>query len=628
MIISYINQILNKYKQKHHNNSRVYLKDNIKIFTYIASAISKKNIDILESPDEFGGYFKNTIILPKEIALFKNNQNNYIYYLYKIIFFVYLNQLNLNKKYKIIYLILSFILTIKKSRKNIKTDYLNIIHLEKIIYSKIKNTNSNITSCRYILLKIIIDKITYNNTQTLQLLTLKEKEYLYKLENLINIKNNNIVHIINKACKSLRMLYAINDSITLYHPWGYFYYNDKKKSNRYNFKTQLEQRKKHQLLQRLVNSKKKNVVNNKNILPHFFDYKKTIDKYNKNNNKSLNNTDGSEVQYLNSTNIQTIIEHTSNSQYIIKNDILNNVCLSYQTITNEFKKYEYDEWDFNLNAYKKNWCKIFEKKTQIQHNQTYSADFIKKHLSIYKNLILFIRKKILSIKNQKTWIKKQKYGHDIDIDTLIDNYSYVKDFNFENIYKYKKNITNDISIILLLDSSLSTDNNLINKKHIFFIKILTLILSLSLEKIIPYEISTFYSNTRHDCRYIKLKDFSDTINKKMYALTTLVSHGYTRIGPAIRHATKLLTKRQEKQKIILLLTDGYPTDYDEYEGFYGIKDIKTAITETLIKRIKVKTLVITNQPNTSFLKILDKKNYFVTTNISYKNLMTILSIIF
>ena len=53
--------------------------------------------------------------------------------------------------------------------------------------------------------------------------------------------------------------------------------------------------------------------------------------------------------------------------------------------------------------------------------------------------------------------------------------------------------------------------------------------------------------------------------------------GYTRLGPAIRHSTYRLSQLNSKNKLLILLTDGKPTDYDRYEGRYGIEDIHNAI---------------------------------------------------
>jgi nitric oxide reductase NorD protein len=53
--------------------------------------------------------------------------------------------------------------------------------------------------------------------------------------------------------------------------------------------------------------------------------------------------------------------------------------------------------------------------------------------------------------------------------------------------------------------------------------------------------------------------------------------GYTRIGAALRHAHEIIDRQSAKKKIVLLITDGRPCDYDRYEGNHGIHDVKKAI---------------------------------------------------
>jgi nitric oxide reductase NorD protein len=70
------------------------------------------------------------------------------------------------------------------------------------------------------------------------------------------------------------------------------------------------------------------------------------------------------------------------------------------------------------------------------------------------------------------------------------------------------------------------------------------------------------------------------------------SGGYTRIGPAIRHATHILENVRSETKWLMLLTDGKPNDYDRYEGVYGIQDTRKAIREASRSNIHVTALAV------------------------------------
>ncbi|MDP2270428.1 MAG: hypothetical protein Q8K32_06810 [Archangium sp.] len=50
-------------------------------------------------------------------------------------------------------------------------------------------------------------------------------------------------------------------------------------------------------------------------------------------------------------------------------------------------------------------------------------------------------------------------------------------------------------------------------------------------------------------------------------------HGFTRIGPALRHATRLLLECGARKRLLLLVSDGKPSDLDRYERRYGVADV-------------------------------------------------------
>jgi nitric oxide reductase NorD protein len=79
-------------------------------------------------------------------------------------------------------------------------------------------------------------------------------------------------------------------------------------------------------------------------------------------------------------------------------------------------------------------------------------------------------------------------------------------------------------------------------------------------------VAGFSSNTRRSCRFEMLKDFHEPWGKAKQHFGALQPEGYTRIGPALRHAQELMINEKASRKIIILVTDGRPCDYDRCEG--------------------------------------------------------------
>lgn len=59
---------------------------------------------------------------------------------------------------------------------------------------------------------------------------------------------------------------------------------------------------------------------------------------------------------------------------------------------------------------------------------------------------------------------------------------------------------------------------------------------------------------------------------------------YTRMGAAIRHTAAELCQRANRHRLLLVLSDGKPSDSDYYEGRYAIEDTRRAIDQHVFFR--------------------------------------------
>jgi nitric oxide reductase NorD protein len=62
-------------------------------------------------------------------------------------------------------------------------------------------------------------------------------------------------------------------------------------------------------------------------------------------------------------------------------------------------------------------------------------------------------------------------------------------------------------------------------------------------------------------------------------IAAIAPRDYTRMGPPIRHATRLLGASDAKVRLLVMLSDGRPEDYDEYKGDYAVEDTRHALFE-------------------------------------------------
>jgi nitric oxide reductase activation protein len=87
----------------------------------------------------------------------------------------------------------------------------------------------------------------------------------------------------------------------------------------------------------------------------------------------------------------------------------------------------------------------------------------------------------------------------------------------------------------------------------------------------------FCSNGRHDVGYYRFKDFDDPYDERAHArLAGMRAQLSTRLGAALRHAGRALASRKAQRRLLLVVTDGEPSDIDVHDPNYLLFDAKRA----------------------------------------------------
>jgi nitric oxide reductase NorD protein len=109
----------------------------------------------------------------------------------------------------------------------------------------------------------------------------------------------------------------------------------------------------------------------------------------------------------------------------------------------------------------------------------------------------------------------------------------------------------------------------------------------------------FSGSGRDDVEFFIAKDFTEASSARTWTrLSSMTSRQYTRMGPAIRHATTKLRGHAARTHFLVVLSDGYPQDHDygpdRNDRSYGIADTAKALEEA--ERAGVLTFCITVDP--------------------------------
>ena len=272
----------------------------------------------------------------------------------------------------------------------------------------------------------------------------------------------------------------------------------------------------------------------------------------------------------------------------------------------------YDEWDYKKTSYKKSFCKVFPKKVKGNH-----YDYYTKTLKENNTIITGLRKMLSSINNKYNHMPRQPNGDEFDIDAVTDLFTDIHSGHTpsENIYYYKKKREKELSILLLLDISLSSDGYAAGNRILDVEKQTALLFGEIMdEQNIDFEVAGFFSKTRNFCTYLSLKEFDESWQSGRINIGAVQPSGYTRIGGALRHAGAVISKRPSKNKWVILLSDGKPNDFDKYEGKYGIADVKQAIRELNVNHINSYALAIEDQAKYYLPQMFGQNHYQILSS--------------
>ena len=242
------------------------------------------------------------------------------------------------------------------------------------------------------------------------------------------------------------------------------------------------------------------------------------------------------------------------------------------------RAHRYPEWNFKHRAYREAWCTVNEHVSPPSSPaSTVTAASRRLH-----GEVLRLQAELKRLELERRWRNRQLDGSEIDIDALVDRQATLMARRHPDprIYVRRKVHDSELAMLILVDASLSSDSWVSNKRIFDVVRDSAQVLVESFEPTSAKVcLGAFYSNTRRDCRFLLAKGFDDSSRLGLQRLHAVSPAGYTRIGPAIRHALGLLEQSGARRRLVLLLTDAKPTDYDHYEGRYGIEDVRQALRE-------------------------------------------------
>jgi nitric oxide reductase NorD protein len=182
-------------------------------------------------------------------------------------------------------------------------------------------------------------------------------------------------------------------------------------------------------------------------------------------------------------------------------------------------------------------------------------------------------------------LRRQPEGEFLDIDACIDATIARRAGEMPGTHvhgRYERR-SRDLSVLLLLDMSQSTGDRLRGSwRTVLDVErqAAALLARAMFGLGDPFAIAAFASDGRADVRYVRVKDFADAYDRGVEArLAGLVAGRSTRLGAAIRHAGSELAPQRSHRRLLLVITDGEPSDIDVDDDRYLAEDARKAVLQ-------------------------------------------------
>jgi hypothetical protein len=268
----------------------------------------------------------------------------------------------------------------------------------------------------------------------------------------------------------------------------------------------------------------------------------------------------------------------------------------------------YDEWDYRIGDYRRQWCRLSEEEIPGD-----GGEYFHRVLAHSGELVQTIKREFQMMRpEQFRKVRGMEDGEEFDLNALVDAHAdrRNRETPTERIYVARKREERDVATLFLLDMSASTDEPLSGtyvvtddepvRRVIDVTKDTLVIMATVLDEIgDAYAVYGFSGHGRKNVEFYPAKSFSETLGPAVRnRLGGIEPKRSTRMGTALRHAAGKLARVSARARHLILLSDGFPQDFDYGEdrtsNVYGIRDTTMAIQE--LESQGIKTFCITIDP--------------------------------
>ncbi|NVD98010.1 nitric oxide reductase activation protein NorD [Massilia sp. BJB1822] len=255
----------------------------------------------------------------------------------------------------------------------------------------------------------------------------------------------------------------------------------------------------------------------------------------------------------------------------------------------------YPEWDYGSQSYRERYAAV--------HTVTAASgpeEWVAQTLRDYGGMLAEVRRRFEMLRARRLRVQRQPEGDEIDLQAWMDSRAdRMAGLSPEQrLYQREIRARRDMAIMLLADVSGSTDSWLSSSRRVIDIErealLLVCIVLQGMQE--RFAVQAFSGEGPQGVTVRAVKGFGESYSPATARrIAGLEPERYTRAGAALRHAAAQLMAQGAQHRLLILLSDGKPNDCDQYEGRYGVEDMRQAVNECRLQGISPFCLTIDRQ---------------------------------
>lgn len=277
----------------------------------------------------------------------------------------------------------------------------------------------------------------------------------------------------------------------------------------------------------------------------------------------------------------------------------------------------YAEWDYAIRRERTDWVSLLEGVPPFG-NMSAIDRLAEQDRLLGRRLTAVVRTARI---DRPSWLRRQVEGEALDLEAAVRSAVDARVGLAPDLRVYARRVRRErsLSSLLLLDVSESTNERMKASPYSVF-EFQRRAVSLFADSLSKagdaYAIMAFCSNGRHEVRYLRVKNFEEAYDRAAQArLAGLYPGLSTRMGAAIRHAGQELIGRPSHRRLLIVVSDGEPSDVDVGDRRYLIEDARHAVMTLAKHGVHVVCLSVNSENSSGLAAIFGRRNIVLTRDL-------------